>query len=57
MRTGPETIGYAQFSDATLQPRMNNYMQEATFELELRNHRCPVSERFCAVGGLPDIAD
>jgi sugar phosphate isomerase/epimerase len=28
----PGTIGYAQLSDTTLQPRMDNYMQEATFE-------------------------
>jgi len=26
------SIGYAQLSDTTLQPRMDNYMQEATFE-------------------------
>jgi sugar phosphate isomerase/epimerase len=28
----PGSIGYAQLSDTTLQPRMDNYMQEATFE-------------------------
>jgi sugar phosphate isomerase/epimerase len=28
----PEVIGYAQLSDTTLRPRMDNYMQEATFE-------------------------
>jgi sugar phosphate isomerase/epimerase len=28
----PGSIGYAQLSDTTLRPRMDNYMQEATFE-------------------------
>jgi sugar phosphate isomerase/epimerase len=28
----PGSIGYAQLSDTTMQPRMDNYMQEATFE-------------------------
>jgi sugar phosphate isomerase/epimerase len=28
----PGSIGYAQLSDTTLQPRMDSYMQEATFE-------------------------
>jgi sugar phosphate isomerase/epimerase len=28
----PGSIGYAQLSDTTLQPRIDNYMQEATFE-------------------------
>jgi sugar phosphate isomerase/epimerase len=29
---GADAIGYAQLSDTTLSPRMDNYMQEATFE-------------------------
>jgi sugar phosphate isomerase/epimerase len=28
----PEYIGYAQLNDTTLQPRLDNYMEEAMFE-------------------------
>jgi sugar phosphate isomerase/epimerase len=28
----PDLIGYAQLNDATLQPRTDNYMEEAMFE-------------------------
>ncbi len=30
--TDPDCIGYAQLNDTTLQPRMDNYMEEAMFE-------------------------